>query len=321
LVNSLVTFTAVTTGGILPYTVSWNFGDGGSGTGAIVTHTYTSAQSFTITETAKDSSTTTQTATSSQSVTIFATPQLSTTFQVSSSSPQIGQAVTFTESATGGTSPYTYTVTFGDGGTGAGDPVTYAYSASGTYTATVTVTDSASPQASVSASITLNVQALIPPTLTLPGNQTVTIGTWINFTVAASSVNIGGIITLSATGLPAGASFNQTTGIFSWKPSSSQTGSYAIVFTAMDSSDPSTPTSKPMEIQVNQAAPGGSNGGNGGSGGSSNGGCLFCGIIPRISTNTTLLLVGGLLGLVASLALLTIRARASLERTKRRLRI
>jgi len=321
LVNSLVTFTAVTTGGILPYTVSWNFGDGGSGTGAIVTHTYTSAQSFTITETAKDSSTTTQTATSSQSVTIFATPQLSTTFQVSSSSPQIGQAVTFTESATGGTSPYTYTVTFGDGGTGTGDPVTYAYSASGTYTATVTVTDSASPQASVSASITLNVQALIPPTLTVPGNQTVTAGTWINFTVAASSVNIGGTITLSETGLPTGASFNQTTGIFSWKPSSSQTGSYAIVFTAMDSSDPSTPTSKPMEIQVNQAAPGGSNGGNGGSGGSSSGGCIFCGIVPRISTSMTLLLVGGLLGLVASLALLTIRARAGLERTKRRLKI
>ncbi len=321
LVNSLVTFMAVTTGGILPYTVSWNFGDGGSGTGAIVTHTYTSAQSFTITETAKDSSTTTQTATSSQSVTIFTTPQLSTTFQVSSSSPQIGQAVTFTESATGGTSPYTYTVTFGDGGTGTGDPVTYAYSASGTYAATVTVTDSASPQASVSASITLNVQALIPPTLTVPGNQTVTAGTWINFTVAASSVNIGGTITLSETGLPTGASFNQTTGIFSWKPSSSQTGSYAIVFTATDSSDPSTPTSKPMEIQVNQAASGGSNGGNGGSGGSSNGGCLLCGIIPRISANIALLLIGGFLGLVASLTLLTIRARASLERTKRRLKI
>jgi hypothetical protein len=222
---------------------------------------------------------------------------------------------------TGGTSPYTYTVAFGDGGTGTGDPVTYAYSAPGSDIATVTVTDSASPQASISASITLNVQALIPPTLTFPGNQTVTAGTWINFTVAASSVNIGGTITLSATGLPGGASFDPTIGLFSWKPSASQTGSYIIVFSANDSSYPSTPTSKPMEIQVNQAAPGGSNGGNGGSGGSSSGGCLFCGIIPRISTNIALLLIGGLLGLVASLALLTIRARTSLERTKRRLKI
>src|SRR5438552_13922690 len=238
-VNSLVTFTAVTTGGILPYTVSWNFGDGGSGTGPIVTHTYTSAQSFTITETAKDSSTPTQTATSSQSVTIFAMPQLSTTFQASSSSPQVGQAVTFTESATGGTSPYAYTLTFGDGGTGTGDPVTYAYSSPGSYTATVTVTDSSSPQASVSASMTLNVQALIPPTLTVPGNQTVTAGTWINVTVTASSVNIGGTIILSATGLPAGPSFYPTTRLLSWKPRTSQLGPYRILFTAPDHSHPS----------------------------------------------------------------------------------
>jgi len=74
-----------------------------------------------------------------------------------------------------------------------------------------------------------------------------------------------------------------------------------------------------MGIQVNQAAPGGSNGGNGGSGGGSNGSCTFCGIFPKISTSISLLVVEALLGLVASLAALTIRARASLERTKRRL--
>jgi hypothetical protein len=72
-----------------------------------------------------------------------------------------------------------------------------------------------------------------------------------------------------------------------------------------------------MGIQVNQAAPGGSGGG--GSGGSSNGGCLLCGTFPAISTRTWLLLIGGLLGFVSSLALLTIKARANLEHTKRRL--
>jgi PKD repeat protein len=210
-------------------------------------------------------------------------------------------------------------VTFGDGGTGTGSAVTYAYSAAGSYTATVTVTDSASPQASISKSVTVNVQALIPPTLTVLGNQTVTTGTWINFTVTATSLNIGGTVTLSATGLPAGAAFDPTTGLFSWKPSATQTGSYTIVFTATDSSYPSTPTSKPIGIQVNQAAPGGSNGGNGGSGGGSNGSCTLCGIFPKISNTIGLLAIGGLLGLIASLAALTIRARASLERTKRRL--
>jgi len=177
------------------------------------------------------------------------------------------------------------------------------------------------PKASISKSVTVNVQALIPPALTVPGNQTITAGTWINFTLTAASLNIGGTTSLSATGLPAGASFNQTTGGFSWKPGSSQTGSYTVVFTATDSSYPSTPTSKPMVIQVNQAAPGGSSRGNVGSSGSSNGGCTLCGVLPKISTNLSLLVIGGLLGLVASLGLLTIRARASLERTKRRLRI
>ncbi len=185
----------------------------------------------------------------------------------------------------------------------------------------MTVTDSASPKTSILTSKTVNVQALVPPTLSVPGNQTIVAGTWINFTVTAVSLNTGGTVSISATELPAGASFNQATGVFSWKPSSSQIGSYTVVFTAMDSSYPSAPKSKPMGIQVDQAAPGGSNGGSGGSGGSSNGSCTLCGIFPRISTNTGLLLVGGFLGLLSTLVVFTIRARTSLERTKRRMEI
>src|SRR5205807_6040859 len=182
-------------------------------------------------------------------------------------------------------------VAFGDGGTGSGKSVTHTYYAAGSYAATVTVTDSATPQASVSQTITVNVQALLPPVLTVPSNQTAPTGTWINFTITSTSANTGGSVTLSATGLPTGANFNPTTGAFSWKPSSSQTGSHTIVFTATDSSDPSTPTSKPIGIQVNQAAPGGSNGGNGGSSGGSNGSCTLCGIIPKVSPTISLLAI------------------------------
>ena len=321
LVNSLVTFTAVTIGGRLPYSIIWNFGDGTTGSGTSATHMYATAGPFTVTETATDSSTPTKTATDTHSVTIYTTLPISlTAFQASSYSPQVGQTVTFSASAAGGTTPYTYTVAFGDGGTGSGNPVTHTYSTAGSYTATVTVTDSASSQASVSRSLTVNVRALIPPQLTLPSNQTVTAGTWINFTVTATAVNMGGVVTLSVTGLPTGATFDPRTGLFSWKPNSSETGSYTVTFIGTDSSSPSTPTSKPMGIQVNQAAPSGSNGGNGGSGGGSNGSCSFCGIFPRISTTMSLLLIGGFIGLLASLALLTIRARATLEQTRRRMK-
>jgi len=69
-VNGAVTFTATTTGGTAPYTITWSFGDGTTGTGASVTHTYSSARSFTVTENVTDSSTPSQTATSSKTITV-----------------------------------------------------------------------------------------------------------------------------------------------------------------------------------------------------------------------------------------------------------
>ena len=318
LFNTVVTFTTTTTGGTSPYAISWNFGDGTKGSGSSTSHTFTTTGSFTVIVVANDSSTPTKTATSTQTIVVYASLPLSATFSVSSSSPQIGQAITFSATAVGGTSPYTFAIDFGDGNTATASNVSHSYSTATSYTATLTVTDTASPQASISKTVTITVQG-VPPTLTLPGNQTVTSGTWINFTITATS-NAGGIITLTVTGMPPGATFDPTTGAFSWKPTASQIGTYVIVFIATDSSDPSTPSSKPVQIQVYQAAPGGSNGGNGGSGGSSSGGCLLCGVVPKLSGSLTLLVVGGLLGLVFSLALLTFRARASLEHTKRRMR-
>ena len=69
-VNAAVTFTATTTGGTPPYIITWSFGDGTGGTGASVTHTYASAQSFTVTENATDSSTPSQITSSTQTITV-----------------------------------------------------------------------------------------------------------------------------------------------------------------------------------------------------------------------------------------------------------
>jgi len=335
-------FTAVTTGGTLPYTVSWDFGDGTTGTGSAATHTYTIAGTFSVTLTVVESGSPKQTASSTHSITVSSTPQGTVTLKFEGFDFDGQNEVTLTlngviiarywsvsNPANGQTwVPISLTIIVAQGANTLGfthantdcavnDNIRNLQVFNGTQVLfsdpTVHTLNCTTP-----ATYDFNI-GRVPPTLTIPGNQTVIAGTWINFTITAASVNTGSSVTLSSTGLPAGTSFDQVTGVFSWKPSSSQVGSYTIVFTATDSSYPSASTNKPMAIQVNQAAPGGSNGGNGGSGGTSRGGCLFCGVSPKLSTSLGLLMIGGLLGLVASLALLTIKARASLEQTKRRM--
>src|SRR3989441_1361066 len=63
--------------------------------------------------------------------------------------------------------------------------------------------------------------------------------------------------------------------------------------------------------------PGGSGGGSTASGGGSSGNCPLCSPFPGISSTVWLIVIGGLVGLAASLTLITIRAQANLARTKR----
>jgi uncharacterized membrane protein len=83
-------------------------------------------------------------------------PSLTASFSFSPSSPAVGQTVTFTASASGGTFPYTFNWGFGDGGSATGSTVTHAYSAGGFYTATLTTRDSASHTAIVSKTVTVS---------------------------------------------------------------------------------------------------------------------------------------------------------------------
>src|SRR5947208_15695098 len=156
IVNSPVTFTAVTTGGTLPYTVSWSFGDGSSAIGIIVTHTFNSANAFTVAETAKDSSSPQQNATSSNTITVLNVLPLTTSFTVSANSV-VNLPVTFSSTTTGGTGPYTVSWSFGDGSTGSGATVTHSYSTAQTYTVTESVKDSSGPQQTATSSLTVNV--------------------------------------------------------------------------------------------------------------------------------------------------------------------
>src|SRR5207244_8837568 len=93
-----VTFTATTTGGTSPYTYTWNFGDGNTGTGNPVSHTYTTGGQFTVIENVTDTNGAKATATHTVGSILVVTETCPATGTV-------GIAVTCTVTATGGTAP------------------------------------------------------------------------------------------------------------------------------------------------------------------------------------------------------------------------
>ena len=157
-VSQQVSFTASAAGGTAPYTFSWAFGDGATGTGAAVYHTYSTTGSYSVVLTAKDSSPSQQTATSQQTITVTSPPpppSLTASFTESLSNSVVGQTVSFTGSASGGTAPYNYAWNFGDSSTGSGSSASHVYQTAGVYTVVLTVTDAAGQVASATNTVTV----------------------------------------------------------------------------------------------------------------------------------------------------------------------
>src|SRR4029077_17555464 len=127
--------------------------------------------------------------------------------------------------------PITFSWTFGDGGEGTGPSPTHAYSASGTYPVTLTVIDT------FNASGISQTTAAISPALVLNpiGNKIVNLGETLVFTASATS-GAGGTVRLYVAPLPlmTNATFHASTGVFTFRPSILQVGSYQITFSASD---------------------------------------------------------------------------------------
>ena len=104
-----------------------------------------------------------------------------------------------------------------------------------------------------SATVTIQVAVSSPPLLSVPGFENARAGSTLVFVVNSTDPD-GDTVSMLAAGLPSGASFDQSTGKFSWTPSSNDVGIYTVTFTATDNAPAPLSTAKSAIIMVRLAS-------------------------------------------------------------------
>lgn len=131
--GSVLTFTAQAEG-TPPVSFLWDFGDGGTGSGPVVTHTYAAVGTYTVVLTASNAC---GMEAVSATLVVGNPPQADFT---SNSPVCLGEPTTFTNTTTG-TPSFTYLWDFGDGATSPLENPTHTYALPGVYTVTLTATN------------------------------------------------------------------------------------------------------------------------------------------------------------------------------------
>jgi hypothetical protein len=248
--------TLAASGGTTPYTWSVSAGALPPGlslnptTGAI-TGTATSPGSFGVTIQVTDASNPQQTASDTFTITIAAALSISTSTLPNGS---VATDYSATVTATGGTTPYTFSVGNGlppglslDTSTG---EITGMPTMSGSFMFTITVTDSSAPaqRASMVYTVVINGNgALTITTATLPNAVQ---GSSYTATLTATGGTTPYTWSVTAGGLPPGLTLDAATGVVSG--SATQTGSFAFTVQVTDSTVPTAnTTTRGFTINVN----------------------------------------------------------------------
>jgi chitinase len=163
-VGAPVTFDGSPSTGVLPIaSYSWNFGDGTSGSGLAVNHTFGTAASFLVTLTVTN--TRGIAASKSKIVTVGQAALPQPRFVVSPASPVAGDPVQFTDNSgnVSGRTNVKWEWNFGEptssSNTGTGQNVTHTYAAAGGYVVVLTVTDDLGQKATSTATVTIKAAA------------------------------------------------------------------------------------------------------------------------------------------------------------------
>ncbi len=180
--GTTITFTNTSTAGVPgPMVCTWNFGDGFSGTGSPITHTYNTPGTYNLTLSVMNGDSCTAAITMVAYVTVYtpSVPDFSATPSYFCHPP--GHAV-FTDLSTG-TAPFSCVWRFGDGGGSSLTGPSHDYMATGSYTVTLVITDGHGCTDSITRSAYITV-ADIHASFT--GPDTVCVNTMVSFTNTSS---------------------------------------------------------------------------------------------------------------------------------------
>jgi PKD repeat protein len=147
-------FSTSVTGGTPPFSYSWDFGDGTTGTGGTTNHVYTKQGTYRVNLAVATS--TGDITTQSTTIYVTAAVPLSVSMLASSRSAQPGSTIQFTTSTTGGPAPYSYSWDFGDGSSATGGTVSHTFGTSGVFSVVLTVQDATGRTATETQSITIS---------------------------------------------------------------------------------------------------------------------------------------------------------------------
>ncbi len=231
LTGDQIQFTGSASGGTAPYTYSWNFGDGTSGSGQVASHAYSSTGSVDPLLTISDSKGNSYPTGQNCAFTVNPGLSISSALSASPNPVVVTNTTTFSIGATGGTSPYSYAYSGLPPGCGSSNTasLTCTPSGIGTFSVVATVTDAQGRTATSSTSLTVQATPLVVSSfLAVPSSLMVNNSTTFSVTLT------GGLApyVFAYAGLPPGcASANAA----SLACTPTAIGSYTVSVTVSDS--------------------------------------------------------------------------------------
>jgi len=191
-----VSFKANISGGLQPYQISWEFGDGNGSNNSKVNHTF-AAGTYTVTLRVSDTSNTVedtvQIVANSPPMIENLTGYFSHSGQLMPVTEGMFASVEFTAYASGGESPYSFSWTFGDKTQENGTPVLHEYVNAGTYAVQLNIADSMGRTLTLIENITIEPDSESEGEITTP-EPTEIEGGDSNFGLYATSTGVIGLL-------------------------------------------------------------------------------------------------------------------------------